>query len=64
MDGCLNLDGGPKSRWGTLTIDGGTRPPYNLNTAFTYIRQEDVAKIPKMPRAPRNVNPARKITQL
>ena len=36
-----NLDGGtPKSRWGdaksqwgggTLTLDGGTRPPYNLS---------------------------------
>ena len=35
-----NLDGGtPKSRWGTLNLDGGTlkldggtRPPYNLST--------------------------------
>ena len=40
-----NLDGGtPKSRWGTLnldggtlTLDGGTRPPYNLSTGnITY----------------------------
>ena len=37
-----NLDGGtPKSRWGTLnlnggklTLDGGTRPPYNLSTGY------------------------------
>ena len=33
---------------------------------FTYIRQEDVAKILKVPAAPapRNVNPARAITSL
>ena len=24
--------GEAKSRWGTLTLDGGTRPPYNLGT--------------------------------
>ena len=30
MCGRLNLDGG------TLTLDGGTRPPYNLSTGWTY----------------------------
>ena len=23
-----------KSQWGTLTLDGGTRPPYNLSTEY------------------------------
>ena len=26
------MGGDAKSRWGMLTLDGGTRPPYNLNT--------------------------------
>ena len=31
-----NLDGGTLNLDGeTLTLDGGTRPPYNLSTAFT-----------------------------
>ena len=33
-----------------------------LFLVFTYIWQEDVAIIPKVPGAPRNVNPARVIT--
>ena len=34
MGGHLNLDGRtPNLDEGTLTLDGGTRPPYNLSTA-------------------------------
>ena len=30
--------GDAKSRWGTLTLDVGTRPPYNLSTGFVCFR--------------------------
>ena len=41
MDVRLNLNGGDsKSRWGTLTLDGGKRhpaSPYNLSTGYNKV---------------------------
>ena len=42
---------------GALRSDGNT-----LLLVYTYVWQEDVAKIFKVPGAPHNVNPARAIT--
>ena len=44
---------------GALRSDGKT-----LFLVYTYVWQEDVAKIYEVPGAPRNVNPARAITWL
>ena len=51
-----------------FTIWHGARSPrapiVRLFLAFTYIRQEDVAKISEVPEAPSNVNPAQSTTWL
>ena len=41
------------------TVPGPQAQMVRLFLIFTYIWQEDLAKIPKVPRARRNVNPAR-----
>ena len=49
---------GPDLPWGT--VPGAPRSDGKIFFGlFTYIWQEDVAIIPKIPGAPRNVNPAR-----
>ena len=41
------------------TVPGARPQIVGLLLVFTYIWQEDVEKIPQVPDAPRNVNPAR-----
>ena len=49
---------GPDLSYGT--VPGAPRLDVRLFLVFTYIFQEDVTIIPKVPGVPHNVNPARK----
>ena len=50
----------PESDLSLGTEPRGPRSDDKTFLVFTYIWQDDLAMIPKVPRAPRNINPAQK----